>query len=218
MGDTLAGFVPFAAIAASALFILSLMWMSHPTTARRGVRAGELGMLIAILGALVHHDMVDYSLIVIAMIAFAIDVQVGIPRLWTGVGIAFATLGSWFLYQPLPGTDLRLGWLTLVVGIGGLMLTFIVGMPSMVRTRFATPTIGREWMIGQTGAAIGDIDPEGLVLVADARWRARVNRATPVRAGEAIRVVSIDGVTLEVEPESGAARDNRERRTEGGRS
>ena len=32
-----------------------------------------------------------------------------------------------------------------------IMLTFIVGMPSMVRTRFATPTIGREWMIGELG-------------------------------------------------------------------
>jgi NAD(P) transhydrogenase subunit beta len=68
--------VPFAAIAASTLFILSLMWMSHPSTARRGVRAGELGMLVAIVGALVHHEVVDYNLIVIAMIAGA---AVGIP-------------------------------------------------------------------------------------------------------------------------------------------
>jgi NAD(P) transhydrogenase subunit beta len=69
-------FVPFAAIAASALFILSLMWMSHPTTARRGVRAGEIGMLIAILGALVQHEVVDYNLILIAMVAGA---AAGIP-------------------------------------------------------------------------------------------------------------------------------------------
>ncbi len=30
-------------------------------------------------------------------------------------------------------------WLALIAGIGGISLTFIVGMPSMVRTRFATP-------------------------------------------------------------------------------
>jgi NAD(P) transhydrogenase subunit beta len=69
-------FVPFAAIAASALFVLSLMWMSHPSTARRGVRAGELGMAIAIVGALVQHNIIDYNLILIAMIAGA---AVGIP-------------------------------------------------------------------------------------------------------------------------------------------
>ena len=69
-------FVPFAAIVASALFILSLMWMSHPTTARRGVRAGEAGMVIAIIGALVSHEVVSYDLIIIAMVAGA---AVGIP-------------------------------------------------------------------------------------------------------------------------------------------
>lgn len=69
-------FVPFAAILASALFILSLMWMSHPSTARRGVRAGEIGMLVAIVGALVQHEVVDYDLILIAMVAGA---AVGIP-------------------------------------------------------------------------------------------------------------------------------------------
>jgi len=35
---------------ATALFILSLKWLSSPTTARRGVFAGELGMLLAIVG------------------------------------------------------------------------------------------------------------------------------------------------------------------------
>lgn len=101
------------------------------------------------------------GLLVVAMIVFVVDVQVGIPRFWTGVGIFCSVLGSWFLYRPLPGTHLRLGWLTLLVGIGGLMLTYIVGMPSMVRTRFATPTIGREWMIGQLGTAVGDVSPKG---------------------------------------------------------
>ena len=152
------------------------------------------------------------ALLVLGMVAFAIDVQVGIPRLWTGVGIVFTIIGSWFLFEDLPGASLRVGWITLLVGIGGVMLTFIVGMPSMVRTRFATPTIGREWMIGELGTAVGAIDPEGLVTVANARWRARTNRATPVAAGEAVRVVAIDGVTLEVEPETGGARDYREHR------
>lgn len=153
------------------------------------------------------------GLLVLGMVAFAIDVQVGIPRFWTGVGIVFTILGSWFLFEDLPGASLRVGWITLLVGIGGVMLTFIVGMPSMVRTRFATPTIGREWMIGELGTAVGAVDPEGLVTVANARWRARTNRATPVAAGEVVRVVAIDGVTLEVEPETGGARDYREQRT-----
>jgi membrane-bound serine protease (ClpP class) len=81
------------------------------------------------------------------------------------------------------------------------------GMPSMVRTRFATPTIGRESMIGELGHARDAISPEGVVTVLGAPWRARTNRATPIAAGDAIRVVAIDGLLLEVEPLEGAARD-----------
>ena len=154
-----------------------------------------------------------FALIVVAMLAFAIDVQVGIPRFWTGVGIALVSLASLFIYESIPGATLRPSWIALIAGIGGIVLTFIVGMPSMVRTRFATPTIGREWMIGQTGVAIENISPEGLVEVGGARWRARTNRATPLVVGDPIRVAAIDGVTLEIEPLEGAARDYRERRT-----
>jgi len=85
-------------------------------------------------------------------------------------------------------------------------------MPSMVRTRFATPTIGREWMIGSEGVAVGAIEPDGVAQVGESKWRARTNRATPIAAGAALKVVAIDGVTLEVEPAEGGARDYRERR------
>jgi membrane-bound serine protease (ClpP class) len=153
------------------------------------------------------------ALILGAVFAFAIDVQVGIPRLWTGVGVLLTVIGSVWLFEPLPGATLRPSWITLLAGIGGIVLAFVVGMPSMVRTRFATPTIGREWMIGEIGHVVESVDPDGVVSVGDARWRARTNRATPVSAGEPVRVVAIDGVTLEVEPLEGAARDHRERRS-----
>lgn len=153
------------------------------------------------------------GLIIAAMVAFAIDVQVGIPRFWTGVGVALTLVGSLTLFESLPGATLRPSWITLIAGVGGVALAFVVGMPSMVRTRFATPTIGREWMIGSVGEVVESVDPDGVVTVGNARWRARTNRATPVTAGDTVRVVAIDGVTLEVEPLEGAARDHRERRS-----
>ena len=36
--------IPLGYLAASALFILALKWLSHPSTARRGVKAGEIGL------------------------------------------------------------------------------------------------------------------------------------------------------------------------------
>ena len=152
------------------------------------------------------------GLLIVAMIALAIDVQVGVPRLWTAIGLGMFVVSSFTLYRPIDGTDMRMSWLTLVSGITMMSLAFIVGMPSIVRTRFATPTIGREWMIGSPGTAVTDVAPEGIVKVHDASWRARTNRATPLSAGSPLRVVGIDGVTLDVEPLEGAARDYREKR------
>lgn len=153
------------------------------------------------------------AIILLAMLAFAVDVQVGVPRFWTGIGIGLTIIGSWFMFDSLPDVSLRPSWITLITGVGGIMLTFIVGMPSMVRTRFATPTIGREWMIGATGVVVNRTDPDGVVEVNAAKWRARTNRATPLEPGDQVKVIAIDGVTLEIEPMEGAARDYREMRS-----
>jgi H+-translocating NAD(P) transhydrogenase subunit beta len=61
---------------ATALFILSLKWMSSPATARRGVWAGELGMLLAIAGTLLHHGIVDYKWLAAALV---LGTMIGVP-------------------------------------------------------------------------------------------------------------------------------------------
>jgi H+-translocating NAD(P) transhydrogenase subunit beta len=63
-------------IIATALFILSLKWLSSPTTARRGVWAGELGMALAICGTLLYRGIVDYKLVAIGLVLGAI---IGVP-------------------------------------------------------------------------------------------------------------------------------------------
>src|SRR6201988_3777891 len=50
--------------------------MSSPTTARHGVWAGEIGMVLAIGGTLLHHGVVDYKWIAIALVLGTI---IGIP-------------------------------------------------------------------------------------------------------------------------------------------
>ena len=63
-------------LVATALFILSLKWLSSPATARRGVLAGESGMLLAIVGTLLHHGIVEYKWIAIALVLGTI---IGVP-------------------------------------------------------------------------------------------------------------------------------------------
>jgi NAD(P) transhydrogenase subunit beta len=68
--------IEIAYLVATALFILSLKWMSSPATARRGVRAGELGMLLAIVGTLLHREIVEYRWIAIALV---LGTVIGVP-------------------------------------------------------------------------------------------------------------------------------------------
>jgi len=95
--------------------------------------------------------------------------------------------------------------------IGLTVLFFVWGMTAAVRARFSTPTVGREGMVGRLGTAEVPIDPDGIAMIDGARWRARTNRATPLAAGDPVRVVEIDGLVLEVEPEEGGAEDYREK-------
>jgi len=61
---------------AAGLFILSLKWLSSPASARHGVWAGELGMLLAIAGTLLYRGIVDYTWIAIALV---LGVIIGVP-------------------------------------------------------------------------------------------------------------------------------------------
>ena len=143
------------------------------------------------------------AVLVLGVVGYSIDVQAGAPRTWTVIGTGAFVVGSFFLFSD--GLSVPLAVLALVVA--GVALFMVAGMPAMVRTRFSTPTIGRESMLGEEGLASTDVAPDGVVTVRDAPWRARTNRATPIRAGEPVRVAAIDGLLLEVEPLEGAARD-----------
>ncbi len=63
-------------LAAAALFILSLRWLSDPKTARRGVAAGVAGMAAAIAGTLLHPEIVNYTWIIVA---FVVGTAIGVP-------------------------------------------------------------------------------------------------------------------------------------------
>ena len=145
---------------------------------------------------------VSAALLAVGVAGFAVDVQAGAPRTWTVIGTITLLIGSLRLFdgQVVP-------WWTVLLVVGGVALLMVAGMPAMLRARFSTPTIGRESMIGEMGAAAADVDPEGTVTVRGALWRARTNRATPIVAGDAVRVVAIDGLLLEVEPEEGGAKE-----------
>ena len=148
------------------------------------------------------------ALLVVATAGFAIAAQAGGSRFWTATGVVTLVGGAIGLYG---GEDLRPAWWVIATVVIGAILFYRLAVPSFIRARFSTPTVGREGMIGEMGTAEVEIDPDGVLVINGARWRARTNRATPIAAGAAARVVSVDGLVLEVEPETGGARDYRDR-------
>ncbi len=69
-------FIEIIYLVATALFIMALVWMRTPATARRGVRAGEIGMVLAIGGTLLNHNIIQYKWIAVALVLGSI---IGVP-------------------------------------------------------------------------------------------------------------------------------------------
>jgi H+-translocating NAD(P) transhydrogenase subunit beta len=65
-----------AYIVAALSIVGSIKWLSSPATARRGVMAGQLGMLFAVVGTLLRHEVVDYEWILISIF---IGAAIGAP-------------------------------------------------------------------------------------------------------------------------------------------
>jgi membrane-bound serine protease (ClpP class) len=129
----------------------------------------------------------------------AVDIQTNLPRAYTIVGLALFVAGTFLIWD-----GVTMSWVTGAVGIVGAGLYAYLGMPTMVRTRFSSPVIGRRWMVGSQGTALTpltQLDP-GEVNVGGAKWLATAE-SDPVAAGETIEVVRTKGVQLVVTAQTG---------------
>src|SRR5882724_5877982 len=61
-------FIEFSYLLASILFILGLKGLSHPETAKRGMHLAEFGMMMAIIGTLMHFEIISYTWIIIGLL------------------------------------------------------------------------------------------------------------------------------------------------------
>jgi len=139
-------------LVATALFVFSLKWLSHPKTARRGVAAGVGGMTLAILGTLLHHEIVTYRWIGIGIIVGFI---IGVPLSWVPLtavpqrtafshafgGLAAALVGTakYFLWLDEGQlTSFRTGAIVVEVILG--CLTFTGSLMAMGKLQEWLPT------------------------------------------------------------------------------
>ena len=97
-------------------------------------------------------------------------------------------------------------WYLVVPSVLAVLFFFLLAMPTVQRARFSTGTIGRDGLIGEQGVALDEFDPDGVVEVNGARWRATAHREAGLVAGSEILVAGVDGMFLEVEPVASPAK------------
>lgn len=87
-----------------------------------------------------------------------------------------------------------------VLATAAAVLFIWYALTTVVRGRFATPTVGREDLLGRRCRVVETLDPIGVVSVEGARWQATADRGVEIGAGAAAEIVGVTGLLLEVDP------------------
>ncbi len=161
---------------------------------------GVVGSICALLGlaalSVLPIGWLGAALMVLAVIFFALEVKfVSHGVLGMGGAIALA-LGCLFLIDsPLP--ELRIRPLTaLTVALPfGIITAFLVTIAA--RARRNKVSVGSGAMVGEIGVAVEDLNPAGRIFTHGEYWAA--SSARPVKSGERVKVISIDGLALGVD-------------------
>ncbi|HEY1873469.1 MAG TPA: nodulation protein NfeD [Steroidobacteraceae bacterium] len=113
-------------------------------------------------------------------------------------GIIAFVVGSLILFDTdVPGLGVGRPLIAAIATVGALMVAFIVYMAT--RAMRHPVTTGAQGMIGASTEVVADFTGKGKVRYGGELWNARSDR--PLRAGDAARIVKVEGLTLWVEPQ-----------------
>jgi membrane-bound serine protease (ClpP class) len=110
--------------------------------------------------------------------------------------IAFVVGSIILLDTDVPGMNIGLPIISAVATAGGLVILGIVWMAN--RSMHRPVMTGVQGMEGSTAEALADFADSGTVRYGGELWNARAR--SPVRAGQRVRIVKVDGLLLWVEP------------------
>jgi membrane-bound serine protease (ClpP class) len=89
----------------------------------------------------------------------------------------------------------------LIVSVAAISAAFFLGVVYFaMRARRRRVVSGQEEMLGATGVALEDFTDTGRVRIHSEEWQARA--ATAIRQGQKVIVTAMDGLVLQVKPES----------------
>lgn len=174
---------------------------SNPGFVLPGV-VGAISLLLALFAfQMLPVNYAGLGLIILGL-AFMIA-EVFIPSFGVvGIGgvVAFMIGSVMLIDTDIPGYGVS--WSMIVpVGIASALFIFFVGGMA-VKARRRPVVSGREELIGSSGEVLEDFDgKDGSARVHGETWRARCKQ--PLAKGQRVRVISMDGLILDVKPEEG---------------
>jgi membrane-bound serine protease (ClpP class) len=187
------------------LMLVAIYGLITEVTTPGAVFPGVIGVISALL-ALVSLTSLPVNiagalLILFAFVLFVIDIKAPTHGVLTAGGLIALLLGSAFLIDTGP---IGIGVSSWLIAAAGLLSAgfFAIVIRKVVAARLRQPAVGPESLVGEIGRAREDLDPDGMVFVAGALWRATA-QGSQIPAGSDVRVVGREGLTLWVELATG---------------
>jgi membrane-bound serine protease (ClpP class) len=136
------------------------------------------------------------GLLVVALLLFIAEAHA--PTMVAGLLGVGALVGAGFAWRDA-GHDLPV---VAIIAAGVLLASFIVfaSRKAIAAHRDQPVRTGSEELVGAIAEVREPLDPAGQVFVYGALWQARTSGEGEIGPGNRVRIKSVDGLTLEVEP------------------
>src|SRR5271165_570287 len=181
---------------------------THPGMIAPGVIGGICAVLALYAMHILPVNFAGFLLILLALALFILEAKFTSHGVLAIGGIISMMLGAMFLIRsPLTAGGVSLG-VALAATLPFAIITVFL-MRLVLRSRSWKSTTGREELIGEEGIAISGLGAgtAGMIRVHGELWQAVSPRA--VTEGKPVRVRSVEGLKLHVEPEEAAVTENK---------
>jgi membrane-bound serine protease (ClpP class) len=181
---------------------------THPGMIAPGVIGGICAVLALYAMHILPVNFAGFLLILLALALFILEAKFTSHGVLAIGGVISMMLGAMFLIRsPLTAGGVSLGVAFAATLPVALITVFLMRL--VLRSRSWKSTTGREELIGEEGIAISGLGAgtAGMIRVHGELWQAVSPRA--VTEGKPVRVRSVDGLRLHVEPEEAAVTENK---------
>lgn len=181
---------------------------THPGMVAPGVIGGICAILALYAMHLLPINFAGLLLILIALVMFVLEAKFTSHGVLALGGIVAMLLGAMFLIRsPLTAGGVSLS-IALAATIPFALITIFL-MRLVLRSRKWKQATGKEELVGEAGIAVSGLpaNTEGMIRVHGELWRAVSPQA--VAEGKSVRVKSVEGLKLHVEPEEATVAENK---------